>query len=138
MLINFVGILYIVFVMDEPKPRVKEHTDKELATMLPETKKQDESTAIESVTHKTGNMCTNVVKDCTMVIIRKRDDNGRKIVYIGLIIVGLSAALEYGMITTPYEGVLKSKIHLIYVPTYVVVDRYTEIGFSLSLSLSRM
>ncbi len=96
MLINFIGILYIVFVMEEPKPRVKEVTDKELVVMLPETKS---GTTIEPVTDTKGNICTNVIKDCVLVVAKKRTGNGRKIVYIILVIIGLSQALDIGMTT---------------------------------------
>lgn len=100
MLINFLGVLYIIFVMKEPKPRIKEDVDKERVVMLLETKSSGHaSTAVEPVTNNTtvGNLCRNVVKDSIMVIIRKRSGNSRKIVYLVLVIVGLSQAIDYGM-----------------------------------------
>lgn len=101
-IINFIGVLYIVFVMEEAKPRAKD-SDKELAVMLPETKTLengsiDKPTANDIVTNTTnGNMCSNVIKDCFTVIVRKRSGNGRKIVYLILVIVGLSQALDFGI-----------------------------------------
>lgn len=102
MLINFVGVLYIVFVMEESKPRVKKDNDEELAVMFPKLKSPEngsteKSTVNETVTNTKGNMCSNVIKDCAMVIVRKRSGNGRKIVYLILVIVGLSQALDFGM-----------------------------------------
>lgn len=104
MLINLVGVLYIVFVMEEVKPRVKKETDKELAIMLPDSKSPEspngsteKPTANDTVTMTKGNMFTNVLKDCATVIVRKRSGNGRKIVYLILVIVGLSQAIDFGM-----------------------------------------
>lgn len=110
MLINFIGVLYIVFVMEESKPRVKQDTDKELTVMLPESKSPEngsieKSTVTETVTTTTGNMCSNVIKDCATVIVRKRSGNGRKIVYLILVIVGLSQALDFGMAVIPFNDV---------------------------------
>lgn len=107
MLINTLGVLYIVFVLKEPKPRLKDGNDKELVVMLPETKSPEHaSTTIEPVTHTTGNVCTNTIKDCAMVIVRKRGGHGRKIVCLVLIIVGLSQALEFGMIKISGDNTL--------------------------------
>lgn len=100
MLINFVGVLYIVFVMEESKPRVKKDNDEELAVMFPKLKSPgspESGTVNETVTNPKGNMCSNVIKDCAMVIVRKRSGNGRKIVYLILVIAGLSQALDFGM-----------------------------------------
>lgn len=100
MLINVIGILYIVFVMKEPKNRTND--DKELVVMLPpETKPPQHDTAVvpPPTANANGNMCTNIVNDCVMVIVRKRSGNGRKIVYLILVIVGLSQALDFGMTT---------------------------------------
>lgn len=96
MLINFLGILYIVFVMDEVKPRLEVETERELtAIMLSERNSTEHATEIESNVEGKS-LCTNVIKDCASVIIRKRNGHGRKIVCLILIIVGLSQALEYG------------------------------------------
>lgn len=104
MLINAIGVLYIVFVMEEPKPRFSINSDQERAIMLPESKATQNGGSIEKpkenetvATKTNGNMCSNVVKDCVTVIVRKRSGNGRKIVYLILIIVGLSQALDFGM-----------------------------------------
>lgn len=110
MLINFIGVLYIVFVMEESKPRVKQDTDKELTVMLPESKSPEngsieKSTVTETVTTTKGNMCSNVIKDCATVIVRKRSGNGRNIVYLILVIVGLSQALDFGMTVIPFNDV---------------------------------
>lgn len=111
MLINFVGALYILFVMEEVKPHVGKDTDvnfpeTELTDMIPGKKSQTEpNEAIESATNTNGNKCTNAIKDFAMVIGRKRNGNARKIVYLILTIVGLSQALEYGMIHCPFSNV---------------------------------
>lgn len=88
--------------MEEARPRPKDDTDKELTVMLPEKKSQEngdieKSTANDVVTNTSGNMLSNVVKDCATVIVRKRSGNGRKIVYLILVFVGLSQALDFGM-----------------------------------------
>lgn len=101
MLINFIGLLYIIFVLEEAKPRVKENTDKELTVMLPEMKSQEDGgidkTTEKDIVKNDSNMCSNIVKECVTVIVRKRSGSGRKIVYLILVIVGLSQAIDFGM-----------------------------------------
>lgn len=50
----------------------------------------------EKETDDKGNMCTNIIKDCALVIFRKRTGNGRKIVYLIFVIVFVAQALEFG------------------------------------------
>lgn len=98
LLINFIGVLYIVFGIKETKPRVQNDIDKELSTMLPlSTVPENSMVQRSTATDTRGNMCSNLLKDCVTVIVRKRSGNGRKIVYLILVIVGLSQALDFGM-----------------------------------------
>lgn len=77
-----------------------------MIVMLPETTTSEQANTVKSIPIDSvdnakivteGNMCTNVLKDCYNVIARKRTGNGRKIVYLILVIVGLSQALDFGM-----------------------------------------
>ncbi|KAG4076785.1 hypothetical protein HA402_009131 [Bradysia odoriphaga] len=102
MLINVIGVLYIVFVVKEATPRTKD--DKEMVVMLPsETKPLEHIATVEpSTTNSNGNICSNVINDCITVIVRKRSGNGRKIVHLILIIVGLSQALDFEYVNEYY------------------------------------
>lgn len=103
MLINVLGVLYIVFVLDEVKPRAKDDIEErlpetELTHML--TKRQSleqATTVVESVPRAESNKCISAIKDCVTVIVRKRSGNGRKIVCLTLAIAGLAQVLEHGI-----------------------------------------
>ncbi len=91
--------------MKEPKPRMKENTDKELVAMeSTESPEQTTTTTIEPVTHTKCNICTNVIRDCVAVIVRKRSGNSRKKMYLVLVVIGLSLALEYGSTVNLFNG----------------------------------
>lgn len=104
MVINILGLMYIIFVLEEVKPRAKDDiedqsTVTELTDMLNKRQSREDhaTTAIESTTSQ---KCLNAIKDCVMVIVRKRSGHGRKIVCLTLAIAGLIQALEYGMTPT--------------------------------------
>ncbi|XP_037040466.1 uncharacterized protein LOC119077377 isoform X2 [Bradysia coprophila] len=101
MVINVLGSLYIIFVLDEVKPRAKDDIEEqlpetELTDMLTKRQSRENATApIESATSADGNKCMKAIKDCAMVIVRKRSGNGRKIVCLTLAIAGLIQVLEH-------------------------------------------
>ncbi|KAJ6643888.1 Proton-coupled folate transporter [Pseudolycoriella hygida] len=107
MLINFLGVLYIIFILEEVKPSAvksnieNQSPETELTDMLTESQSCKnataaiESAAIESPAITESNKCRNAIKDCAMVIVRKRSGNGRKIVCMALAIAGLLQVLEH-------------------------------------------
>lgn len=127
MVINLIGTLYIVFVIKEVKPRKVETADKELSAMLSETKSLEDMKTEkphpdgDGVKNKTGNMFINIIKDCALVLARKRSGNSQKIIYVILVISGLSVALDYGMTAHDYTAlnVMKQITHSVYVLEYV-------------------
>ncbi|KAG4068207.1 hypothetical protein HA402_008848 [Bradysia odoriphaga] len=106
MFINFIGLLYIMFVLKEAQPRSNDNVNKELTEMLPEIQSQenasDNKTAEQETPTNNRNICYTVVGDCVTVIVRRRNGNGREIIYLILVTAFLSRAIDLEYVNEYY------------------------------------